>query len=641
MTTSGPGRRARALSLTLLVGGLLAAAAGTLTAPGQEGPRKAAPSAGVPRPNLPRHYRHIRIAMLAYHGNPMGAFEDDLLKSSVDLVVPDLAYVKHIHDVAPRTPQVVYTNTSTLYLDLLTDWLAFADVHGVSREAAFYHAAVPEAYKGNSPSSRPVHWFWNVLRGGGKSFTNLTNAAHGPAGQVRFGGAGDSLYLGYPERYREINVALAAAGRGCQIVPEYCSGVDAAGRPAAWRTLALVADGTAGMAQSGQVTFDPPRDWRPASVNGSARLYYVRLRTAAAGTPPVAASLLGRDFTGSRGTTAGTVPVFDASADADHDGYLSDAEYNGRTAGKDARFFYESRMLTAWYGPMRFVTSPAHPAFRQWAAQRQQKLLAEQPLAAGLFMDNSGGKLYHKATDVVEPVAGFSRQYGALMAEIARSIAPRWILLNTEGGEEAADQVIRHNPAYLEEFALKPLAMHWPAFENLLGKIDRRSRLTNPPPLGVIDSHPDGGAPDDPRTLMATLAAYYLMADPDSTCLMFFGGAETGTTWRRHWAPAAAYDVGPPMARWTRFASGSDAASPGLSYRVYARSYEKALVLYRPLSGHPDRWSSKGGLGAATATRHELGATYRPLQADGTLGAPTTSITLRGGEGAVLVRIDP
>ncbi len=33
------------------------------------------------------HYPHIRIAMLAYSGNPMGAVEDKLLKESVDLVV--------------------------------------------------------------------------------------------------------------------------------------------------------------------------------------------------------------------------------------------------------------------------------------------------------------------------------------------------------------------------------------------------------------------------------------------------------------------------------------------------------------------------------------------------------------------------
>src|SRR5262249_25865575 len=40
----------------------------------------------------------------------------------------------------------------------------------------------------------------------------------------------------------------------------------------------------------------------------------------------------------------------------------------------------------------------------------------------------------------------------------------------------------------------------------------------------------------------------------------------------------------------------------------------------------------------ATATTHSLGGSYYPLNADGSLGAPVTSITLRNGEGAILVQ---
>src|SRR5882672_8220869 len=80
----------------------------------------------VKRPAIPRHYPHIRIAMLAYHGNPMGSFETELLRNSVDLVIPNETVMKHIRQVAPDTAQLIYTNTSNLYLDLLTDWLDFA-----------------------------------------------------------------------------------------------------------------------------------------------------------------------------------------------------------------------------------------------------------------------------------------------------------------------------------------------------------------------------------------------------------------------------------------------------------------------------------------------------------------------------------
>src|SRR5262249_1783198 len=52
------------------------------------------PSA-LPAPAVPRHYSHIRIAELAYQGTPLGTFEDQLLKNSVDLVIPAEQYLAH------------------------------------------------------------------------------------------------------------------------------------------------------------------------------------------------------------------------------------------------------------------------------------------------------------------------------------------------------------------------------------------------------------------------------------------------------------------------------------------------------------------------------------------------------------------
>ncbi len=137
------------------------------TDPVEKPPEKRSGSPPVPvlRPEIPRHHAHIRIAQLAYYANPMGAFEDDLLREHVDLVVPEAHFLEHIHMVAPRTPQLLYTNTSSLYFDLLPDWLTYADRKKLSAESAFYHAAKPTAFQGNSPSSRPVTWFWRVFRG--------------------------------------------------------------------------------------------------------------------------------------------------------------------------------------------------------------------------------------------------------------------------------------------------------------------------------------------------------------------------------------------------------------------------------------------------------------------------------------------
>src|SRR5207249_171939 len=131
---------------------------------------------------------------------------------------------------------------------------------------------------------------------------------------------------GFLEKYREINVDLQAAARGGWAGRlEYVSKVDASGKPIEWKPLALLGDGTAGFTKDGRLTFDPPRDWVPASISGSARLYYTRIRTASGGTAPVVNNLFGRDY-----TAGGVIPAFDAAADKDRDGYLNDKEYAAR-----------------------------------------------------------------------------------------------------------------------------------------------------------------------------------------------------------------------------------------------------------------------------------------------------------------------
>src|SRR5205823_3674415 len=113
----------------------------------------------LPQPVIPRHLPSVRVAELAYTGTPFGTAEDNLLRNDVDLVIADAASVSHVAAVAPQTPQLLYTNLSTLYGGLLLDWDAYADAHGIARESAFYHVTQATAYSGDSPSSQPVEWF--------------------------------------------------------------------------------------------------------------------------------------------------------------------------------------------------------------------------------------------------------------------------------------------------------------------------------------------------------------------------------------------------------------------------------------------------------------------------------------------------
>jgi hypothetical protein len=595
----------------------------------------------VPKPTIPRHYSHIRIAELAYSGNPMGGFEQKLLRESVDIVIPNTQYLETIDATSPDTPQLIYSNVSNLYQGLLTNWLEYADAHGDSRELGFYHVTKPTPFSGASPTSQPVTWFWGVYQTGasGGSPVDVTSAARGGRNfNVNFGGTGQTTAVGFIEKFREMNVTLVSGAQAVWSgVWEYVSAVDANGNPTEWKTLSLGNDGTAGLKQSGTISFDPPADWKTASIGGSSGQYFVRFRvTGGTGAEaPELKTIFGRDYVIANGGFTGTIPAFDYAADKNSDGYLNDTEYSSREAGKDARFIYETRLFYPFYGQMRFVTNPSSSAIRKWAADYHVQLLDQNPLADGIFMDNASGKLPFPGVSVLEPTSTFSLDSGSLIAAVNRAIAPHWVMANTAGSRAEGNAIAASSAAVIEEFLLRPQQANWSEVGDVANLVAGRLNAEGSPYV-VLDSHPAGGHPLSDRTQIGTLAYYYLLADPKRTFLMFYGGFSPSTTWLQHWSDAAKVDVGQPTGAMKVFASGSDPLSPMLDYKVYARDYENALVLYKPLSYKQS--IGEGTLNDWTATTHQLNGNYRQVNADGTLGPVVNSIRLRNGEGAVLIK---
>jgi hypothetical protein len=443
--------------------------------------------------------------------------------------------------------------------------------------------------------------------------------------------------LGNTERFREINFDLSTgASGGWRGVLEYASATDAAGNPTAWKTLNTVSDGTGGFAKSGRITFDPPADWVTNKLGDGPRLYYVRLRTTANGQAPISRSILGRDYVNANGRAMGTIPVFDKSADADGDGYLSDAEYANRKAGKDARFVYESRAFYPAYGQNRFAANVANGWYRQWAADYSYRFLQANPGTAGLFVDNSLSKIAFDPTTIAESLDNYADNYAQVLAGINARIAPKWVLANVAGGGTAVDALANRGISYLEEFAIRPLSASYSQFEDVAANLKRRLSLSGGKSYAILDSLATNGSMTDPRVQIATLAYYYLLADPEQTMLMFNGGNAPNSAWNEHWTKAAEYNVGQPLGDWTMLAKGKDPANSTMTYKVFERRYQNALVLYKPLSYNLGK---AGTTADNTATTHVLDAKYRPLLADGTLGVAINKITLRNGEGAILVKV--
>ena len=540
---------------------------------------------------------------------------------------------------APATPKFVYTNVSNIYLGLYTDWLDYADRNRLGRESAFYHVSKATPFIGLSASSVPVDQFWGFFRGTDANWQNITSTARQASTTFRLGDLNQSVAIGNPEKFRELNFDLQSpAGTGWRGTHEYVSAVDANGRPTKWSTLATIADGTAGLARDGQVTFDPPRDWVAASLNGTARLYYVRVRTTAAGTAPLVNTVIGRDYTNFLGAQrGGAIPAFDAAADQDGDGYLNDREWATRKAGFNARFVHESRLFYPTYGPNRYATNVGNASYQTWAVDYHVRAIKAQPLADGFFVDNSVGKIDVDPAGVKEAMAAYSNDYGLLLGTINRRLGNgKWLLANTAGSGTAGEPIARAGVSMLEEFALRPVSANHVQLDDLAAMLAYRRQLSGGTAYEILDSLPQGLDAADPRVQLATLAMYYTVADPNLSMLMINGGNEPNSAWTRHWIGAIKYDVGRPLGAMRAVAEGLDPANRNLTYKVYRRDYGNAVALYKPLSYTR---GVNGTTANATATTHLLDGLYRPVHADGTLGAAVDRVTLRNGEGAVLAKV--
>ena len=313
-----------------------------------------------------------------------------------------------------------------------------------------------------------------------------------------------------------------------------------------------------------------------ASVNGSAGMYYVRFVTTHIGTAPIASAILGYDYVDAGGTSSGVVPVFDRSADKNGDGYLNATEYANRTPGMNAQFAYQSRIFYPSYGQMRFATNVSNPEFQQWAIWYTRNLLQANPNAAGVFVDNSPGKIAIDPSAVAESLSNYSTAYASLLKAVNKAIAPNWLVANVAGGGTAVYPIAAAGVSVLDESVLRPEAATWSQFEDVASNVQQMQMLSKGQSYVILDSLATGNQASDPRWQVATLAYYYLVADPADTMLMFNGGGAPSSSWTQHWSNAVNFNVGQPKGTWSVFAQGTDPANAALTYKVYGRQYQNA-----------------------------------------------------------------
>ena len=320
---------------------------------------------------------------------------------------------------------------------------------------------------------------------------------------------GGALYVYQFERFDEITLSLASAGRDGSMLIEYPSAVGTSSASAhgitvdrlatAWSALPLISDGTSALSRNGTIRWQPPADWVMASTHdgsgstyggtgpyfGQTRLrdggvaYVLRIswvvdeanaQTAVAPTltdvrlrrwvAPVADST----------TSRALLPGWDPANDADGDGYVSDAEASSRANPRcTARFRYESRALP--WGRMWSAASswcrvePSNEQLTVWLAEWLNETWGAQGMG-GAYNDDllklmgpaeynvvSGGALegYAHRANASALVVPYQEAFAAMLERI-RALTRKWIAANISARNmfmEAATRVYLRTLSFL------------------------------------------------------------------------------------------------------------------------------------------------------------------------------------------------
>ncbi|WP_310460874.1 hypothetical protein [Sphaerotilus sp.] len=508
----------------------------------------------------------------------------------------------------------------------------------------------------------------------GRTFTDVSPLAY--AGQVALSG---ETYIGYEEPYADIRFTLAMAGVEVVRSVQYWNG-------SAWANLVNgLQDDTASLTRSGKLSFVPPADWQPTSLNGSRRKYFVRLVVSAARVVPVSSQIRGDDWLGA---TPQSGRGWDASSPSIvHRG--TPLAYNPTPpAGATAKFPYQARI--SFWSVNHFVANPADQqglADGTWATFLADKIVKDsRSSGAGGVMCDDGERdvaddgVPATATDFADK-AGTTTWAAATLAKyrnlvrLVRQQQPA-LLLGVNAASTALAKAGQWNIVEYHTFVWKTNDLRGITS----GDDGRPTRMayddylpaSNPGgTLGVFlyaDTEATvaaGGAAWDRgnRGPIAALSKHHIARNANTVFAYYSRGgyiySETDEVLRvdgvvlhqakqalprldqvRRWAtwfPAMGVDIGVPDARGYRAGvrdlAWKRGADLGGGPDVWRRDYTNAVVLHRPAA-----WNTTAAQYTVTSPAIDLGGRYYPLAADGSAGAAVTSVRLRAGEGAILLK---
>ena len=303
-----------------------------------------------------------------------------------------------------------------------------------------------------------------------------------------------------------------------------------------------------------------------------------------------------------------------------------------------------SRVVTStWPGERFWVLNGADEGLREYQRNRVARAAAGED---GLFFDNDGASLIdhipYRAREYDNPQQ-YLTGHVAMIRAIKQGLGSKIARLNVGDMTTEFDyqMLTAAGAGHLERINV-PTAERieeiWPFLDRLLSagvdvemvnlyEWDESNRFTS----GGFNP---GNYPSRVfRMKMWELASYYMVvpSSPDhlSLALTNYWAAPPSTTWLK----AQEANIGHPTEARHILARGTDPV--GQPYHVWARNFDRALVLVRPTIG----WQNlEWGDNTAITVTLPAGEQWLPLRGDGTLGAAVTSVRLRAAEALILVK---
>jgi hypothetical protein len=297
--------------------------------------------------------------------------------------------------------------------------------------------------------------------------------------------------------------------------------------------------------------------------------------------------------------------------------------------------------VTIW-GSKRWAINPYDAGAIAYSVDRLQRVSAGE---SGVFLDEtatgSWGN-YLKATREVPTSASYSTGFASLLAAVRRGLGTKMIMLNTSAYQTAADRIdaVAAGAVHLEldnDFKYSGMIERWKWIESLNASgifVDFVSAHSSPAVTAMGSSYPRGNsATSAQRAKLWELASYYLAISASPKLLALQLENSWSNPYSTLWVRAQEANIGHPLASRVQTKIGVDPL--GNSYILYTREFDRALVVLRLQQG----WNAHSYIdGTAITYSLPSGQTWLPLNADGTVGTPATSIRLRNSEAAILLK---